>query len=71
VAGRLEPLRTGRVILETTYRSLLPLALDRRIVSSEQADATLRDLDRDAAGHPDRPMLWPLLVGVWKRKAQA
>ena len=25
-------------------------------------------IDRDAGRFPDRPMLWPLLIGAWKRK---
>jgi trans-aconitate methyltransferase len=71
VAGRLEPLGTGRTILETTYRSLLPLALAHGITSPEQSEATLAALDRDATEHADLSMLWPLLLGAWKRKDRA
>jgi hypothetical protein len=35
------------------------------------AAATLASIDRDAARFPDRPVLWPLLIGAWKRKEQA
>ena len=31
----------------------------------------LAAIDRDATRFPDRPMLWPLLIGAWKRKEQA
>jgi SAM-dependent methyltransferase len=68
VAGRVEPLATGRAILEETFCSVLPVALERGITTETDAVATLAALDADATGHPDRPMLWPLLIGAWKRK---
>ena len=71
VAGRVEPLGTGRVILERTFRSILPAALAHGVTTRERAAAALAALDRDAARFPDRPMLWPLLVGAWKRKGPA
>ncbi|HEY2552475.1 MAG TPA: methyltransferase domain-containing protein [Streptosporangiaceae bacterium] len=71
VAGRLEPIATGRVILESTFRSLLPLALARGITTGAGAAATLGSIDREAASNPDLPVLWPLLVSAWKRKALA
>jgi ubiquinone/menaquinone biosynthesis C-methylase UbiE len=71
VAGRIEPLATGRGILERTFRSVLPAALAQGITTEADAAATLAAIDRDAARFPDRPVLWPLLVGAWKRKEQA
>jgi SAM-dependent methyltransferase len=71
VAGRLEPLATGRAILERTVRSLLPTAFAHGIVTEAQAEATLAALDRDAARFPDRPLTWPLMVGAWKRRDDA
>jgi SAM-dependent methyltransferase len=68
VAGRLEPLATGRAILERTFRSLLPVAVAHGITTDEQAAETLAALDRDAESFPDRPMTWPLMIGAWKRK---
>jgi SAM-dependent methyltransferase len=68
VAGRLEPLATGRMILERTFRSLLPVALAHGITTDAQAAATLAALDRDADRFPDRPLMWPLMIGAWKRK---
>jgi trans-aconitate methyltransferase len=32
---------------------------------------TLATLHGDATRFPDRPVLWPLLIGAWKRKEQA
>jgi SAM-dependent methyltransferase len=69
VAGRLEPFATGRVIVESTYRSLVPLAVAHGITTEQEATTTLAAVDQDAVWHGDRPMLWPLLIGAWKRKA--
>ena len=71
VAGRIEPLATGRVILESAFRSVLPVALAHGITTEADAAAALASIDRDAARFADRPMLWPLLIGAWKRKEQA
>jgi 2-polyprenyl-3-methyl-5-hydroxy-6-metoxy-1,4-benzoquinol methylase len=70
VAGRLEPLGTGRAVLEQTFRSILPAALAHGVTTGDAAAATLAALDGDAASFPERPMLWPLLIGAWKRKEQ-
>jgi SAM-dependent methyltransferase len=68
VAGRLEPFATGQAMLEHTLRSVLPAAFARGITSERHADETLAALRRDAAGGPDRALLWPLMVGAWRRK---
>jgi trans-aconitate methyltransferase len=68
VSGRIEPLRTGRVMLESVFRSLLPTALAHGITTEDGAAATLAAIDHDAACFADRPMLWPLMIGAWKRK---
>jgi ubiquinone/menaquinone biosynthesis C-methylase UbiE len=67
VVGRLEPLETGQVMLEHTLRSVLPAAYAHGITTEPQAEQTLAALRRDAAG-PGRAMLWPLMVGAWRRK---
>jgi SAM-dependent methyltransferase len=71
VAGRLEPLSTGRAILDRTFRSLLPVAVAHGITTDAQAAETLAALDRDADRFPDRPLMWPLMIGAWKRKDAA
>lgn len=71
VAGRLEPLAAGRVYLQSTLRSALPGALAHGVTTEAKAHAMLAAIDRDAIRFPDRPVLWPLLVGAWKRKEQA
>ena len=69
--GRIEPLGTGHVMLESVFRSVLPVALDRGITTEDAAAAALAELGLDAAAFADRPMLWPLMIGAWKRKGQA
>ena len=71
VAGRIEPLGTGRALLEHTFRSLLPTALAHGITTETAAAATLTAIDRDAHDFADHAVLWPLLIGAWKRKEQA
>jgi SAM-dependent methyltransferase len=68
VAGRIEPLASGRALLEGSFRSVLPAALAHGITTRTAAEAALAAIDRDAVRFPDRPMLWPLLIGAWKRK---
>jgi trans-aconitate methyltransferase len=68
VAGRIEPLASGRALLEGTFRSVLPTALTHGITTRTDADAAMAAIGRDAIGHADRPVLWPLLIGAWKRK---
>ncbi|SHN42208.1 methyltransferase domain-containing protein [Cryptosporangium aurantiacum] len=68
VVGRLETLERSRIMVEQTYRSLLPVALAHGVTTEEAATDTLAALDRDVAAHPERPLLWPLLLGVWKSR---
>jgi len=71
VAGHIEPLATGRTIMEGAFRSVLPTALAHGVTTEAGAAATLASIDRDATRFPDRPVLWPLLIGAWKRKERA
>jgi len=70
VAGRIEPFGSGRTMLEHVFRSLLPTALAHGVTTETGAAATLAAIDRDAAHFPGSPLLWPLLIGAWKRKEQ-
>ena len=58
----------GAHMLGSVFRSLLPVALAHGITTEDAAAATLAALERDAARFADRPMLWPLMIGAWKRK---
>ena len=71
VAGYLEPLPAGTVMLAQVFRSVLPVALAHGITTEEDAAAILAAAERDAARYPDSQLVWPLLVGAWKRKDPA
>ena len=71
VAGRVEPLAAGRIIIEGAFRSVLPTALAHGVTTEDGAAATLASITRDVMRFPDRPVLWPLLIGAWKRKERA
>jgi ubiquinone/menaquinone biosynthesis C-methylase UbiE len=68
VAGRIEPFGAGRTVLERTFGSTLPTALAHGLTTEADAATTLADIDGDAARFAERPLLWPLLIGAWKRK---
>jgi SAM-dependent methyltransferase len=69
VAGRLDTLAGGRELLDRVFRSVLPTALAHDITSDAEAATTLAAFDRDVDLHGERPFLWPLMIGAWKRKA--
>src|SRR5580693_2686474 len=71
VAGRIEPLATGRAIMAGTLRSLLPTALVHGVITEPGATQVLAAIERDATRFPDYQVLWPLLIGAWKRKERA
>lgn len=71
VTGRIEPLATGRIILERVFHSLLPTAVAHGVTTEAGAAATLAGIDQDASRFADRPMLHPLLIGAWKQKEQS
>jgi SAM-dependent methyltransferase len=68
VAGRVEPMATGHTMLEQVFRSVLPVALARDVTDEPHADAALAALHRDAARFPDHSVVWPLMLGAWRRK---
>jgi SAM-dependent methyltransferase len=70
VAGRLEPLANAQHAFAGVFRSVVPTAIAHGITSERQATASLAAIAADAARFPDRPALWPLLIGAWKRKPQ-
>jgi hypothetical protein len=69
VAGHLEPFADADRMFTTAYRSVLPTAIAYGVTTEPRAEATLSQLSRDANRFPDRPALWPLLIGAWKRKS--
>jgi SAM-dependent methyltransferase len=69
VAGRLEPLATGGGMLAATYRSVSPAALQLGIVTEDQRDGWLADMAEATTKFGDHSLLWPLLIGVHKRRS--
>jgi SAM-dependent methyltransferase len=68
VAGRLEPLATGRLMLGAVLGSVLPAAVAHGVTSEAEGAATSAALAADGAAVGESPMLWPLMIGAWKRK---
>jgi GMC oxidoreductase len=69
VTGRVAPLGAGgRVYAENVYRGLLPAALAHGITTEDDAGATLAELAQDSVRFASIPVLWPLMIGAWKRK---
>ena len=58
-------------MLVAVYSSVLPVALELGLTTEEESDAWFAAIARDMAEHGDRPALWPLLIGAWKRKPAA
>ncbi|MEV6347633.1 methyltransferase domain-containing protein [Actinoplanes sp. NPDC051851] len=69
IAGMVATLGPARMMLEAVVRGALPAAVARGVVEPEGAERVLARLAQEAAEHPDRPLLPPLLVGAWKTKA--
>ena len=70
VAGRVEPLATGHRMLQATFRSVLPAAVAHGVTSEAAAAETAAALAADGAEHGALPMLWPLMIGAWKRRPE-
>jgi ubiquinone/menaquinone biosynthesis C-methylase UbiE len=68
VAGRLETLRSGGWLFSEVYRSVLPLAFRLGLATRASYDQWSNAFARDTAAYPDSALMWPLLVGTWKRK---
>ena len=62
------PSSSARAAASRASPSLLPVALAHGITTETAATVTLTAIDRDAQDFPDHAVLWPLLVGAWKRK---
>jgi SAM-dependent methyltransferase len=68
VAGRLDPLAVTKGAFMGVLNSVLPAAVAHGVTTEQRGAALLAAVERDAERHPDRPALWPLLIGAWKRK---
>jgi SAM-dependent methyltransferase len=68
VSGLLVPLSEGAQMLGQVLHSLLPAAIAHGITTPDKGTAALARLAEDAAATPDRPLLWPLMAGIWKAR---
>ena len=69
VTGRLEPLATAGPGIAAVWDSARPAAVAHGLIAEDAAARWREAFARDTAGHPDHMLLWPLLVGAWKRRA--
>lgn len=67
VAGMLSPLAQYKAFTEALYRSVLPLALQWNITTEAQSQRLFEDVSNITA-QQHHYILWPSLVGAWKRK---
>jgi ubiquinone/menaquinone biosynthesis C-methylase UbiE len=68
VAGRLEPLADARRFFIGVHQGVASTAIAHGITTEQDAAALRAQIARDAERHPDRPVVWPLMIGAWKRK---
>lgn len=68
VAGRLEPLADALWLFTGVYAGVLETALAHGVTTEEDAAAWRAQIAEDGRRFPDRPALWPLMIGAWKRK---
>ena len=72
LASRLDRIVDAAPMLEMgLVRSLMPAAIGRGLVTASDAHALIARLHDSVAEDPDRPLLWPLLLGAWKRKGSS
>jgi SAM-dependent methyltransferase len=70
VSGRLAPLAETHGMLTAVFTSLLPAAIAHGVTTATEATSTLASFARDAERLPQRPTLWPLMIGAWKRRPE-
>jgi hypothetical protein len=68
VAGRLESFAEGSRFFIGVHQGIASTAIAHGITTEHDAAALRTRIARDAERHPDRPVLWPLMIGAWKRK---
>jgi ubiquinone/menaquinone biosynthesis C-methylase UbiE len=67
VSGVLASMEQSWEMVAAVYRSLLPLALKLDIITVAESEQFFRQIE-EAAGLGYHAVLWPLLLGAWKRK---
>ena len=66
--GRLEPLSAAGGMLAAVFRSLLPASQSLGLTTPEAAERWHGEFASDMREHGDHAVLWPLMIGAWKRK---
>jgi hypothetical protein len=69
VTGRLEPLGTAGPEIAAVWTSALPAAVEHGLVTPAQGARWPEAFRREVELHPGHVWLWPLLMGVWRRRA--
>jgi len=68
VAGRLERLADAQTLFTGVSSGVLSTAITHGLSTERRAAVWRSEFARDVERFPDRPALWPLLIGAWKRK---
>ena len=68
VAGRLEPLSAAGPMLAAVFASLTPAAESLGLLGPDDSDRWQTAFAADIRDHGDHALLWPLLIGAWKRR---
>jgi ubiquinone/menaquinone biosynthesis C-methylase UbiE len=68
VSGRMEPFARAAGMLAATYRSVAPAAVSLGLVTESQQDEWLAEIDQAMRDYPDHTAMWPLMIGVHKRR---
>jgi SAM-dependent methyltransferase len=68
VAGRLEPFADAHRFFIAVHQGVLSTAIAHGVTTEQDAADLRAQIERDAERHPDRPVLWPLMIAAWKRK---
>jgi ubiquinone/menaquinone biosynthesis C-methylase UbiE len=64
----LMPLAPSAVMLEAACRSVLPKAIEYGITTDAHIQSVLREIQHALGDGRYYSVLWPLMIGVWKRK---
>lgn len=67
VSGILASMEQSWEMVAAVYQSLLPLALKLGITTAAESEQFFHQIE-EAAGQRYHAVLWPLLLGAWKRK---
>ncbi len=68
VAGRIDRLAATGGMLAATYQSVTPAAISLGTVTPAEAARFQVDIAHAATANPDHQVLWPLLIGSYRRR---